>query len=247
MLDTVTTGNNRQLLLPNKSLLASCTAFEMAAGTANWRTSSFLPGGMLAIRSSPFGARAFWYPKDRSFSMKNKHLTIAMSACGFLLACSKELPPRSVAEFMENPNLLEATMVKCGQNRSSMKYEVECVNAREAINLIATAESNVRREALDAQSERKRRALRRTQEAAARSRRNALEAERRRLESEYLDQFGQAPIAQAPGDQQIEPGAVLPTMTDIAEQSQAIPESEPQPAAADDLEAIREELKRRQN
>ena len=99
--------------------------------------------------------------------MKIVRVTTCLIGLGCLAACSEPPPAVSVAEFMENPRLLEATMVRCGQNRSEMKYEAECVNARDAINRLERAEERARRAELEAQSERKRQALRRTQEAAA--------------------------------------------------------------------------------
>ncbi len=110
-------------------------------------------------------------------------------ACGTLFACVEEPPPPTVDEFVDNSILLEATMVRCSANRSSTKYETECVNAREAINRLAIAEEEARRAELEAQSERKRRALRRTQEAATQARRRAAEAARKREEAAYLSQF----------------------------------------------------------
>ena len=180
--------------------------------------------------------------------MKNKDLTIAFVACYVLAGCAKEPPPRTVAEFMEDPILLEATMVRCGKDRSSKKYDVECVHAREAINHIAKAEIAASREELEAQSERKRRALRRTQEAAAEARRNRDEAERRRREAEYLGQFDQVPVAR-----DADSVTAAPTMTGAAPmslQSASPVDSQPaeiDPDSASDLESIREELERRQN
>ena len=106
-----------------------------------------------------------------------------------LVACGEPPPPVSVIEFMNNPRILEAAMVRCGQNRSVTKYEAECINARDAVNRLASAEQDERRQRLEAQSTRKRQALRRTQEAAAEARRRALEAQRQREEAEYLGLF----------------------------------------------------------
>lgn len=177
--------------------------------------------------------------------MKNKRLTIALAVFGLLAGCAEEAPPRSVTEFRENPILLEATIVLCAQNRSTMKYEVECVNAREAINLMARDEAEANREDLEAQSERKRRALRRAQEAAAESRRRAAEAERLRREAEYLGQFESLPVELA-----VEGSPVMPAV----EQPLLVPEEKNQPAAEEavpaagsDLDAIRKELERRNN
>lgn len=110
-----------------------------------------------------------------------------------LVGCAEEPPPRSVGEFMDNPILLEAALVRCTQNRAETRYDAECVNAREAVKLIEAKEEAARREELEAQSQRKREALRRTQQAAAEARRRAAEAQRQREEAEYLAQFGELP------------------------------------------------------
>jgi hypothetical protein len=163
--------------------------------------------------------------------------------------CAKEIPPRTVSEFVDNPILLEATMVRCAQNRSQTKYDPECVNAREAVNRIATIQDQARREELETQSEQKRQALRRTQEAAAEARRRVAEAQRRREEAAYLGQFD------APA-QELTPGAASDVPNEGARPSlpeerpgPVVPQSDSKPtdAAATDLEAIRDELKRRQD
>lgn len=191
--------------------------------------------------------------------MKTLHLNFWFSGLLLLAACAKEQPAISVSEFMENPRLLEAAMVRCGQNRAEMKYEVDCVNARDAINRLEVAAKQAKREELEAQSERKRQALRRTQEAAAEARRRALEAQKRREEAEYLGVFdGVTPnstgIAENPeitpdegtGPEGNMPGVDIappePQPEDIVE----FAEPEPNTGAASDLESIREELKRRQ-
>lgn len=116
---------------------------------------------------------------------------------GFALmaACAKETPPPSVDELLANKVLLDAMMSKCVNDRSRMKYEPECINAREAANIIARAEEAERRKFLEAQSERKRAALRRAQEAAEEARRRAEEAARARREAEYLGLF--EPVAES--------------------------------------------------
>ena len=111
-----------------------------------------------------------------------------------LSGCSKEPPPRSVEEFIANPVVLEAAMVRCSRNRNETRYDAECVNAREAVDRLAAREEAERRAELEAQSERKREALRRTQRAAAEARRRAAEAARLREEAEYLAQFGEVPV-----------------------------------------------------
>ena len=190
-------------------------------------------------------------------------------------ACGKEPPPRTVAEFMEDPILLEATMVRCGQDRSAMRYEAECVNARDAVDRLAAAREQERRRQLEAESERKRQALRRAQEAAADARRRAEEAARRREEAAYYGEFEPLPRQDdTSGDEGSSPSRndepvdrEVPEVSPEAQphdNAQPVPaegaverlpvitESDPPEAGAEvpvttDLDAVREELKRRQD
>ena len=182
---------------------------------------------------------------------------LLISCLCVLAACIKEPPPRTVSEFMEDPILLEATMVRCQQNRSEKKYEAECVSAKQAANRLAAAEEQARKEELEAQSARKREALRRAQEARTEARRRAEEEERLRREAEYLGLFEETPAA--PGDMVADdPAAPMPAEPTTAPPGAELPlpEAEPEPvqaeivppsgAAAGDLESIRDELRRRQ-
>ena len=136
-----------------------------------------------------------------------RHLTALIVGIGILAGCAEKAPPpRTVTEFVDNPILLEAAMVRCSRNRAETRYDAECINAREAVNLIQAEEEAMRRAELEARSERKRKALRRTQQAAAEARRRAEEAERLRKEAEYLAQFGVLP----PVDGEEDPDATLP-------------------------------------
>lgn len=209
------------------------------------------------------------------YQMINSNVTVLVCGLVLLGACADEVPPVSVVEFMNNPRLLEATMVRCAKNRAETKYAVECVNARDAVNRLAAAEEQARRQQMEAQSERKRQALRRTQEAAAEARRRAMEAQRQREEAEYLGLFDEIPgneLAEneLPG-QQPRQGQLLPqpqnqqqlsqqrsTPRDqgenfppsaAGEDSVVTDELDADPAAndqiANDLQSIREELRRR--
>lgn len=192
-----------------------------------------------------------------------QRLTGALCLLGLMAACAEEPPPPSVAEFMENSILLDATMVRCGQNRAVKKYDPECVNAREAVDRLAVVAEQARREELDAQSERKRQALRRAQEAAAEARRRALDAERLRQEAEYLSQFGAAPdvaagSAQTAGTANSADQALADGNTDAVSAADghtpagtapttALEEEPPQGAGnGTDLEAVRDALQQRQ-
>ena len=173
------------------------------------------------------------------------------SLCGVVLlaACAEEPPPISTSDFMEQPRLLEATMVRCAQNRAESRYLAECINARDAVNRLEAAENRTRREDLEAQSKRKRQALRRTQEAAAEARRRAIDNQRRREEEAYQGIFGQVPD---PEDEAVTTDQPLPASNNaptVIVPPAAEPEDVPDEMIKEpetDLGAIREELKRRQ-
>jgi hypothetical protein len=189
-----------------------------------------------------------------------KYQIAAWVGAGLLLAgCSKEPPPPSVADFVDNPILLEAAVVRCGQNRDETRLDAECVNARQAVSIIAERQDREKAKAFEAQSERKREALRRTQAAAAEARRRAEEAEQQRKEAAYLSQFGELPpdgsAAAAPASGAANaPAAVLATPDTAATeaaQPRAVPPTDegPAPVVAEDhpmdIEAIRDELQKR--
>ena len=195
-------------------------------------------------------------------------VTVLIGGLALVAGCAEPPPPRSVQEFLDNPLMLEAALVRCSRNRSETRYEAECVNAREANKVVAAREEAQRRAEFEAQSERKRQALRRAQEAAAEARRRAAEAERRREEAAYLAQFGELPPdtgtqAEEPATGNV-PIAVLPEPTDdavAAEDGYREPlsvapstssnapvmevEPQPEPETPRNLDEIREELKRR--
>lgn len=161
--------------------------------------------------------------------MNKTILPTLLCSCLFVAACSDERPARGVQEFMDNPQFLEAAVVRCSQNRTESRYETECINARQAVSLIEAREERARRDRLEAESELKRDALRRTQRAAAAARAQAAERERLRKEAEYLAQFGVTPEPAVKSDtQQLEantPGAVIPRPAPT-QQSAAVPQSQ---------------------
>ena len=196
--------------------------------------------------------------------MTKRHVTLLLCGAVLLGACAEEPPPRTAEEFIENPMLLEAAVIRCGQNRAQSRYDAECVNARTAVQRIEAKEEAARKAELEEVSERKRRALRRTQAAAAEARRRAAEREKQRREEESLAQFGELPAegAAAASDESASgnlPGAeILPPPQDSggnysgdsavpasdggnAPEMDAAPETEP----ATDLDSIRDELRRR--
>jgi hypothetical protein len=198
-----------------------------------------------------------------------RRLKILLFCAALAAGCVEDPPPRSVSEFMDDAPLLEAALLRCSSGSSESRYDPECVNAREAVKRIETANEDARRAELEALSQRKREALRRTQQAAAEARRRAAERERLRREADYEAQFGVPMPADPQHDAAMagnEPLAVIPapgadsddaTATDEARET-ALPlpaagSNAPVAEAADgesteapaDLRSIREELKRR--
>jgi len=188
-------------------------------------------------------------------------IQLPLLLCGFtfVAACSEEPPPRSVTEFLDNPIVLEATVVRCSHNRNETRYDAECVNARQAISIIEATEERARRARFEAESEGKREALRQTQEDAAAALRRASEQDRLRREAEYLAQFGELPPPEeetadeassgnAPTMVIPEPVAEDPDYSEVVDASPAFdggnaPVMEAEPES--DLDAIREELQQR--
>jgi hypothetical protein len=175
------------------------------------------------------------------YTMNKTFILMLLCSSLFVLACSEERPARSVREFLDNPQFLEAAVVRCAQNRAESRYDAECINARQAVSVIEASEERSRRERLEAQSKSKRDALRRTQRAAASARQQAAERERLREEAEYLAQFGVVPPpAVEPELRQLEansPGAVIPS-PEQTEQSPAPQISQDRPVVFD--EPVRE-------
>ncbi len=194
----------------------------------------------------------------------SRQLTTLIAGIGILAGCAPDAPPaRTVTEFVDNPILLEAAVLRCAKNRSTTKYAQECINAREAVKRIQAKEEENRSVELEARSERKREALRRTQQAAAEARRRAAEAERLREEAEYLAQFGVLPPAESGGEDALPEGnlplAVVPKTEATDKPSQtygdALPAVDggnapgavpvPDDESATDLNDVRDELRRR--
>jgi hypothetical protein len=139
----------------------------------------------------------------------SRHLTTLILAAAVLAGCAEEGPPaRTVTEFVENPILLEAAMVRCMRDRLETRYDAECMNAREAVKIVQSQEEEVRRAELEERSEAKRRALRRTQEAQAEARRRAELDAKRREEAEYLAQFGVLPPPEDGQEEELPEGNV---------------------------------------
>ena len=147
--------------------------------------------------------------------MQKNYAPLLLCSALIVQGCGQDpASARSVQQYLDNPQFLEAAVVRCSQNRSESRYDAECVNARQAVSIIEAREERARRDQLEAESESKRDALRRTQRVAAEARRRAAESEKLQKEAEYLAQFGATPPApSADGSEQLKanvPGAVIP-------------------------------------
>jgi hypothetical protein len=169
-----------------------------------------------------------------------RYLALLVIGTVIIAGCNRQPPPRSTNEFVENPMLLEAAMVRCAQDREQSRYDAECLNARAAAERVQAQEEAQSQTELEKQSERKRNELRRTQAAVSEARRRQLVEEEKRKEAEYLAQFGELPpvdtaeaIDETAGNL---PVAVIPEADEPDEAAET---------AGSDLEAVREELRRR--
>ena len=104
-------------------------------------------------------------------------------------ACVPEPPPRTTADFLDDPIGLEATLARCNADRTRTLRDPECQNAREAAHRISVAEEEERLRELEARSQRKLEELRALQRAADEARLRAEEAERRAEEAKLLRQL----------------------------------------------------------
>ncbi|HEX2139214.1 MAG TPA: EexN family lipoprotein [Woeseiaceae bacterium] len=117
----------------------------------------------------------------------------ALVALGSLAGCGEEPPPPSVADLVENPVLLDATMVRCLEQHEGTRYAPECISAREAAERLAAVAEKASREELEAQSARKKEALRRAQQAADAANQQAAQLAKEREAAEYLGLLLPAP------------------------------------------------------
>lgn len=79
---------------------------------------------------------------------------------GLLSACTSELPPRSVEQFMSDNPALQATLARCREGGFEAERDAECANARQAAERLGALEEEAKREQREAEFERRRQALR---------------------------------------------------------------------------------------
>ena len=113
---------------------------------------------------------------------------VLVTSLGSLWGC-EEPRPRTFTEYLGDSVAREATLVRCNANRAATLDDLECRNARRAAAAIAAQAEAERRAELEAQSERKRAAVRERIAAQQEAARRAAEAARRAAEAAYDEQF----------------------------------------------------------
>jgi hypothetical protein len=91
-------------------------------------------------------------------------LTIGLLAAG---GCEpKRIPPMTVADLMEDRVTLDGVLLKCNQNPAKARNDADCLNARIAIERLATDVDPSEAAKRNAEFERSREQLRQAQERA---------------------------------------------------------------------------------
>jgi hypothetical protein len=95
-----------------------------------------------------------------------------IAACGCLAAlalasaaCSpRRIPPMTVTDLMEDRVVLDGVLMKCNQNPSKARTDADCLNARIAIDRLASRTDPAEEQKRTEEFERSREQLRSTQE-----------------------------------------------------------------------------------
>ena len=107
-----------------------------------------------------------------------------LSAVAVLSACTNELPPTSVDEFVADRVLLDATLARCDLGSSDSFDDRNCVNARRAVERLWREQEKINAEFREKESERKLQWLREQHDREA-----ALEEQRRLAEEQAEKQL----------------------------------------------------------
>jgi len=127
-------------------------------------------------------------------------------ACGIaglclVLSACEEPPPRTFADFMEDPIARDGTIARCNADREATLHDIECANARRALSAIALRQEREKREILERESEQRleeyRRRLDEADRIAREAAREVIEAEREAYERRWSE--GAAQSAEDPG------------------------------------------------
>lgn len=123
----------------------------------------------------------------------------ALVACGVVGLClalngCEKPPPRTFADFMEDPIARDGTIARCNADREATLHDLECANARRAQSAVALRQERERRELLEQESERKleeyRRQLDQAEEIARKTALAVIEAERAAYEERWSKNAG---------------------------------------------------------
>lgn len=100
--------------------------------------------------------------------ISNKSIAACGCLCAAILAaaaCSpRRIPPMTVTDLMEDRVTLDGVLMKCNQNKAKARTESDCLNARIAIERLATQTEPSEEAKRNAEFERSRERLRLSQE-----------------------------------------------------------------------------------
>lgn len=95
-----------------------------------------------------------------------KHLPILVGVALLAAGCgTPEAPTRTIAEFTEDPTLLQGVMIRCAEQRTKRVRDPECANALAAADRLAADEDMQRRQERTVAFERQREERRAREEA----------------------------------------------------------------------------------
>jgi hypothetical protein len=101
----------------------------------------------------------------------------ATAACG-----PRRIPPMTVTDLMEDRVMLDGVLMKCNQNQSKSRNDAECINARIAIERLATRNEPAEEAKRAEEFERSREQLRLAQE----KQRREAEAKKPKVDAYHL-------------------------------------------------------------
>lgn len=118
-----------------------------------------------------------------------------LAAVAIVSACSKEIPPTSVEEFVADRVLLDSTLARCDLGSSDTFDDRNCVNARRAVERLWREQEKINAELREQESQRKLQLLReqRDREAALEEQRRLAEEEAERQRLYEGTEFGTVP------------------------------------------------------
>ncbi|MEE8307388.1 MAG: EexN family lipoprotein [Gammaproteobacteria bacterium] len=117
-------------------------------------------------------------------------VVVLFAAAGLLMGCEEEAP-RSYSEYLEDPIAREATLLRCNASRDASRGDAECINAKRAAAALAAKKDADKRRRFEAESERKRTALRERIAAREAAERQQLSEMKRRANAAYEQRWSE--------------------------------------------------------